>query len=345
MPAAHPIIPNHPIDPGWLARHDEAVIAPDTPIIDAHHHLGDRPGWRYMVEDLATDLASGHNVVSTVYLECGARYRSTGDALLAPLGETEFVMAEIARPPAGHARLCEGMVMAADLQAGDGVQAVLDGHREIAGPRLKGIRHSGVWHPRAVYHSPPRRAPGPEMFARSDFRAGLHRLQGSGLVFETWIFHTQLGALADLARAFPDLVIVLDHIGHPTGEAGFGHGLVAALRDWRAALAPVAACPNVRLKIGGMGMRTMGFDLRSGPAPRSSAELAAIWAPSVTTALEAFGPERCMFESNFPVDKGACSYKVLWNAFKRLAAGLSRDEQADLFRRTAARTYGLAEPD
>ena len=98
------------------------------------------------------------------------------------------------------------------------------------------------------------------------------------------------------------------------------------------------------MKVGGLGMAMGWFDFYQRPAPPSSQVLADAFKSWVETCVELFGANRCMFESNFPVDKITSGYGVLWNAFKRLAAKASADEKTALFSGTAARVYKLALP-
>jgi predicted TIM-barrel fold metal-dependent hydrolase len=336
------------IDEQWLAKYREPIIDPDLPIVDPHHHLWDNRGFRYLFDDLLADTSSGHNIRATVFLQCRSMYRADADAALAPVGETEFVNGAAAMSASGlygSTRLCAGIVGFADLTLGAGVERVLEAHLRAAGDRFKGIRNSSVWDEDATVKTVPGEIPR-GLLLDGKFREGFARLARHGLSFDAWHFHHQISDLTDLARAFPDTTIVLNHIGGPIGIRAYAGRREEVFRLWRDDITALARSPNVYCKLGGMGMNVMGFgfdDYEKHKAPVSSEMLAAAWRPYVETCISAFGVARAMFESNFPVDKRSCSYAVLWNAFKRLAAGCSPDEKKALFSATARRAYRLAE--
>ena len=262
---------------------------------------------------------------------------------LRPLGETEFVTgvaAQSASGQYGRLRACAGIVGMADLMLGDAVAPVLEAHLRAAGGRLRGIRNSTAWHASDEVRSNPVKPP-PGLLMEPAFRRGVGRLRDAGLSLDVWAYHTQLAEVIDLARAFPGTAIVLDHCGGPLGVGPFAGRREEIFRAWREDIRTLAACPNVVVKLGGLAMRVGGFEFDREPLPPTSERLAAAWRPTIETCIEAFGAARCMFESNFPVDKGMCGYAVLWNAFKRLAAGASAGEKATLFSGTAVRTYRL----
>jgi len=344
----------------WQEPTNEPAIDPQQPIVDPHHHLWDRRSVgsypeatptrdRYMGDDLIDDIVrSGHNVVETVFVECLAMYDAGGGAL-ASRGEVEFVQGVAAMAASdlfGKGRRCCGaMIGFADLTLGSAVGDVLDALSE-AGRGFRGIRQAHGFHASPdvpVNHHPTRKLE--HLLGRDDFREGFAELARRGHLFESWGYHFQLPELAVLARAFPDVTIVLDHIGGPLGIGPFANNRDAMLRDWQRGIEDVASCPNVVAKLGGCGMPIYGFGFegQSQPAPGSEG-LAQAWKPQIEIVLRAFGPERCMFESNFPVDKVSCSYGNLWNAFKRIAdeLGCSEDEKSALFCGTAAGVYGLS---
>ena len=332
-----------PIRPEWLAQALEPALEPDLPIIDAHHHLWDFGGFHYMLEELLADMASGHNVIGTVYAQCAAMYRAGGPERLRPVGETEFangVAAMSASGLYGQSRACAGIIGYADLLLGADVQEVLQAHIVAGGGRFRGIRHAVCWDADAAIMSPLNKAT-PGMLLDPNYRAGVARLAPLGLNFEAWLYHTQIGELADLARVFPETSFVLDHVGGVVMIGGYASRREETFRNWAAAIRDLAACPNVTVKLGGFGMRYFAFELDKAALPPGSEQLARLWRPYVETCIEAFGPRRCMFQSNFPVDKASYSYVNGWNAFKRLSAGCSADEKADLFAGTARRVYGL----
>jgi L-fuconolactonase len=334
----------HPhVNATWLSRVREDGLEPDLPIVDAHHHLWERESGRYLLDDLRADLGAGHNVVATVFIQCGYAYRGDGPAELRPVGETERVAAIAARATSvGAPGICAGIVGYCDFRLGDRVDAVLEAHVAAGAGRFRGIRQSAGWDGAIVSTTsavPPR-----GLLLDPAFRGGLVRLGKFGLSYECSLYHPQLPELTDLARAFPDLPILANHCGGPIRIGPYADHPEQAFQTWSTGLSELAACPNVMLKLGGQAMTIRGFNWHEAPVPPSSQELAAAWQPTMETCIETFGASRCMFESNFPVDKGMCSYPVVWNAFKRLAAGCSPSEKADLFHGTAARFYRLTLP-
>ncbi|WP_158741940.1 amidohydrolase [Acidisphaera sp. L21] len=337
--------PNYlPVRPDWLAREAEAVLEADLPIIDAHHHLWDRPGWRYMAEELLADANSGHRIVATLFMQAQTMYRATGPVSLRDIGETEFVNGVAAMGASGHygpTLLCAGIIGRADLRLGAAVRPVLEAHIRAGNGRFRGIRHTVAWDADTSLLNPRSVAP-PGLLSDASYRAGFAELAPLGLSFDAWLFHPQLDELTALARLFPDTQIILNHCGGPLGINAYRDTTVLAA--WSRSIRTLSACPNVCVKLGGLGMRISGFDFEKQPDPPSSQQLAAAWRPFIETCIEAFGPARCMFESNFPVDKGSYSYRACWNAFKRLAAGASVDEKTALFSGTAQAIYRVELP-
>ncbi|MFA7505645.1 MAG: amidohydrolase family protein [Burkholderiaceae bacterium] len=339
--AARPFHP--PSDPRWQALHSEPALEPALEIVDAHHHLFDRPSWPYRLEDLLDDFAGGHRVRSSVYVQCGEQYLAEGPAHLRPVGETRFVDAAARRAlhmTEGAVHACAAIVGFADLTLGAAVDEVLEAHLRAAPTRFRGIRHGLSTDPDPAYaRSGPRPSPG--LMADPAFREGFARLAPHGLSFDAWLYHPQIPELLELARAFPDTNIVLDHVGGPLGLGGYAGRRDEVFAQWRDSIRALADCPNVVVKLGGLGMRLTGFGFDEGRQPPDSTTLAAAWKPWIDTCIEAFGAERAMFESNFPVDGCSCSYGVLWNAFKRITADASADEKAALYQRTARRVYRI----
>lgn len=330
----------------WLAQRQEAILEPALPIIDPHHHLWDHPGERYLFDDLRQDIGSGHDIRATVFIQCGAMLRATGPEAERSLGETEFVNGVAAMSASGGygpARICDGIVGMVDLTLGDAVAPLLEAHCAVAGRRFKGVRNRTAWHVspevRSNLVTPP---PGP--LALPGFADGVRVLARMGLTLDVWAYHPQMPQVIELAKAVPEATIVLNHVGGPLGVGPFAGQRDAVFAGWKRDILALAALPNVVVKLGGLAMQVGGFDFHLADQPPGSAELAEAWRPYVETCITAFGVERCMFESNFPVDKGMCSYAVLWNAFKRLASGASDAEKAALFAGTAARVYRLALP-
>jgi len=335
--------PYLPVREDWLAKRNEAVIEPDLPIVDPHHHLWDRPGWRYLLPDLLADLASGHKITATVFAQCRSFHRATGPEAMKPVGETEFVNGVAAMSASGiygPTRVCAAMFTHANLTLGDKVEPVLEAHIRAGGGRFRGIRHITAWDADPEMHHPGNPAP-PGLMREPAFREGFARLAAMDLTFDAWLYHPQIPELTELARANPGARIVLNHVGGPLGIGGFAGRRDELFAVWRTSIRDLATCPNVYVKLGGLGMRINGFGFDAQAEPPSSEQLAAAWKPYIETCIEAFGAARCMFESNFPVDKGSYSYAVGWNAFKRLAAGASAAEKADLFSGSATRFYRL----
>ncbi len=342
MASGHRELPPLPVRPEWLVLQHEPIIEPELPIIDPHHHFYLKPGLTYLLDDLLADLASGHDIRATVYLECRSKYRIEGDPDLFCLGETEFVV-ELSREAdrrGSPARVAAGIVGRADLMLGAAVERVLEAQIAAGGGRFRGIRYSTVWHPDPEAQGSPLHTD-PGVMASPVFREGFARLAPLGLSYEAWLYHTQITELIDLARAFPETEIVLDHIGGVLAIGPYAGKRDDVFAAWKADIAALASCPNVSVKLGGGGMRMFGFGWHDAPRPPSSEEIARAWRPYVDTCIDVFGTTRAMFESNFPVDKCSYGYPVIWNAFKRIAAGASAAEKADLFRETARRVYRL----
>ncbi len=329
--------------PHWLALHREDIIDPGRPIVDPHHHLWDRGGQRYLIEEITDDIASGHNIVATVYVEARSMYRAGGPEAFRPVGEVEFANGAAAMSASGGygpAAVCAGIVGHVNLLLGDGARSVLEAEISAGQGRFRGIRHSSAWDADAdvagMYATRPK-----GLLLDSTFRKGFACLAPLGLSFDSWLFHPQIGELADLARAFPDTKIVLDHCGGPAGTGQYAGRREEIFPAWKASIREIAKCPNVVVKLGGLAMCLLGYDFHERPMPPSSEQLAAAWRPYIETCIEAFGPERGMFESNFPPDKGQCSYQVIFNAFKRIAAPYSEAEKTALFSKTATDFYRL----
>jgi L-fuconolactonase len=322
----------------WLDSVIEDIIDPDAPIIDPHHHLwpvgGSLP---YGLDDLLADLSTGHRIVDTVFVECGAAYRTDGPVEMRSVGETEFVTAEAERAPR---QVMGGIVAHADLTDLGRLDEVLDGHEQAAHGRLRGIRHAGshALHPEVL--TIPGRAPA-GLYANDTFRRGVVRLGERGLTYDTWHYHYQNRDFAELARAVPDTTIVLDHFGTPLGVGPYESQREQIYSQWTADITEIAGCPNVVAKIGGLAMPDNGFGWHTAERPPTSDEFVEAQRRYYLHTIEQFGPQRCMFESNFPVDRFSLSYRVVWNGFKKMIADFTPDERDAMLRGTAARTYRL----
>ncbi len=337
----------------------EAILEPDLPIIDPHHHLWDwsptrqmpKHGFstvvgrsmRYLLPEFLADLNSGHNVRATVFVQCSSMYRSEGPEAFKSVGETEFVngvAAMCASGRYGEVRACAGIVGHVDLTQGAPVSEALEAHLRAAGERFKGIRHSASYDADANVLGPLARA-GSGLYESKSFREGYAQLAKYGLSFDAWLLEPQLPELIALAGAFPETPVILDHVGTPLGIASYEGRREQRFGIWRDNLRKLAALPNVSVKLGGLAMPFCNFPSFMQTPSAPSSQLAAEWKPYVETCIECFGPQRCMFESNFPVDLGSCTYPVLWNAFKVLATHYSAAEKSALFSGTARNVYRL----
>ena len=326
----------------WLGLTQEAPIDPDLPIIDPHHHLWDHPGGRYLLDELLADTA-GHNVVKTVFVECLSMYDHDAPTEMQPVGETDFVrgLSDMSRSRGeGAMEVAAGIVGFADLLLADAAAPVLEAHMAAGGGRFKGIRHASSWDPSKEIRNAHTRPP-EGLLLDAGFRKGFSLLNKYNLSFDTWLYHPQLAELADLAQAFSGTPIILDHMGGVLGIGPYAGNRDEVYASWQKGIDAVAACDNVAIKLGGLCMSSCGFGWHQQEKPPTSEALAEAMKPYVHHCIERFGIKRCMFESNFPVDKVSCSYTVLWNAFKRLTADFPPDERAALFHDTAASVYRL----
>jgi predicted TIM-barrel fold metal-dependent hydrolase len=337
---ALPQLPSLQPTAAWLAASVEEILEPELPIIDCHHHLSEHWGG-YLLPELLSDTGSGHAIEATVYIQCGWNYRQSAPEALQAIGETEAVvaLAEMAANRNAPTKIAAGIVGYADLRLGDEVDAVIDAQITASKGRLRGLRNSAARHPEFKHGVLPR--PMPQLYADAAFRRGYAHLEQYGLSFDTWIYHTQLSEVVELAAAFPNVPLILDHVGGLLGAGPYQGRRTEAMREWLPLMQQLAQYPNVSVKLGGLGTTVCGFDFCLRATPPSSQELADAWRPIFDPVIELFGPQRCMFESNFPVDRAAASYAVVWNAFKRLASGASAEHKAMLFHDTAARVYRL----
>jgi L-fuconolactonase len=323
----------------------EPVLEPDLPIVDPHHHLWDGSplapdAARYLLPELIEDIASGHRIEATVFVEAQSMYRTAGPEAMRPVGEVEFANGMAAMAASGRygpTRVAAGIVGYADLALGAAVDEVLKALARAGGGRLRGIRNmSATDADPSIYPRP--RPPG--LLRDERFRAGFARLAAFDLCFDAWVHHTQLGEVLDLAREFPGTTLVVDHTGGPLRIGRHASSAADVYAEWKSGIERLARCPNVVMKLGGLGMRFLGLPTRR-VGGDSSSLLAAEWRPFIEPCIEAFSPARCMFESNFPPDGRTCSYRVLWNAFKRLTGACSETERSALFKQTACRIYRL----
>jgi L-fuconolactonase len=319
----------------WRALVDEPIVDPEQRIVDPHHHLWPAGRLPYSLTDLLADIGAGHRVERTVFMECHAAYRTHGPAELAPVGETEWVAGEAHR----SGGVIAGIVGHADLRLPN-LDEILDAHTEAGGGLFRGIRD-------ALSRAEPSDglmiaggAPA-SLFEDPVFRAGVARLGARGLTYDTWHYHYQNREFLALARAAPDTVMVLDHFGTPIGVGRYADQREAIFDDWQRDIADIAGCENVVAKLGGLAMPDNGFGWHTADRPPTSDEFVAAQGRYYQHMIECFGVDRCMFESNFPVDRMSLSYRVLWNGLKKLTRGCSEAERDALFAGTATRVYRL----
>ncbi|AHK31678.1 hypothetical protein OPAG_05020 [Rhodococcus opacus PD630] len=323
----------------WLAKQSaEAVFESDLPIVDSHHHLWEHP-YVYDRSGFEADIQSGHHVEATVYVECGAGYRDSGPVELRPVGETEYVAAAAGSSSAG-VDVAAGIVGFADLTLGAAVEPVLTGHMAAGRGRFRGVRFSTGWNASPeIANTQSGKRPG--MLREAKILDGARVLARNSLTLDAWLFHTQLDDVAALADAVPDLKVVVNHSGGPLGYGRYASDQSGQFDQWRDGIRQVAKRPNVWCKIGGLVARGAMYDYLTAPEPPGSDELARLWSPWLEVCAEEFGAKRCMFESNFPVDKMGTSYRVLWNAYKRFASSASREERELMFGGSARKFYSL----
>ena len=335
--------------PGWLDQVQEEILDPERPIIDPHHHLwhgpseapGVKDSYRYLLEDLWSDTSSGHNIKKTVFIDCGQEYRDEGPEAFRPVGETEFVVeiANQAKKDPAKAQI-SGIVGHVNMMLGEASKEVLEAHIEKGEGLFRGIRHSGGWDANEAVknaHSEPFE----HIYFEDSFQRGLEQLIKLDMVFDTWHYHNQISDLTVLAKALPDLKIVHDHFGGPLGIGPYEGKKDIIFSQWKDDISALSDCPNVYSKLGGLAMPINGWNWHKRDLPATSDELVNMHKAYYSHTIEAFGVERCMFESNFPVDKQSISYHVLWNAFKKMSLGFTEEEKHYLFYETAREFYSL----
>lgn len=328
--------PHHPVRPTWLALSNEDVFAPEQAILDAHHHLWDRPEGVYASTEWQEDLASGHDVRASIYVQCKTGYRSTDPIDLQPVAEVKTVLDWTQ----GHPNYPLGLIAAADLQLGGAVRPILEALAEVGRGKVCGIRNTTAYHPNPAVRSNPNPASA-GLLSTPEFREGVQALRAYAWCLDVWAYHTQLDEVYKLARAVPGVKVVINHIGGPLGVGGYDRHDTELFRTWQQAVTRLSQLPNTHMKLGGFGLHAMGYAYAQSPTPPHSLQLAEDWRPYVLHCIEAFGCERSMFESNFPVDKGQFSYRAVWNAFKRIVADFRPVQRDELFWRSAVRCYGL----
>jgi L-fuconolactonase len=335
-------IRKHPrVNPDWLATRTEEIVDPELEIVDPHHHVLDMPGRRYRFDDVLADFQSGHKIVASVHVQAHSMYRAGGPEEMRPVGETEFVngvAAQSASGGYGPGRMCAGIVGTTDIMLGGRVEPVLEAHLKAGGGRFRGIRPTLAWH-----ESPQVRALDikPQILMQKAAREAIGCIDRFKLSLDVWVFFTQLDEVLDVCRSFPDLTVVINHTGGPLGIGPYAGQREAVFAEWLKKIEAIGQCTNAHVKLGGLAMHYSGFAFNELNVAPSSDLLAEKWAPYFEVCIERLGARRCMFESNFPIDKGMCSYHVMWNAFKKITKGYSSAERGQLFSQTAARVYRL----
>ena len=327
-------------DDRWLGKLQEEILEPELSIIDPHHHLWVRNDYTYLMPELAADLASGHNIVATVYAECHSMYRFDGVKQERSLGETEFVRGQAAMSASGEfgpTRACDVMFGNVDLTLGSAVEKILEQHIEASGNRFRGVRLSSGWHADDKIGNVAAQA---NLVLDPRVNDAVSVIERRGLSLDCWLYHSQLDEVAQLADAHQDLTIILNHVGTPILGGPYKGKTDEVFAEWKAAVLRLSKRENVLVKLGALPIRMPSYE-GDRTLPPGSEEVAAAWRPWMETCIEAFGPARSMYESNFPVQKRWCSYQVCWNAFKRISAGATPTEKADLFAGTAARAYRI----
>ena len=331
----------------WLDQFKEEIVNPEQEIVDSHHHLwsGSRKGrWSdYLLKDLWKDTDSGHNIRKTVFIECRSNYRTDGPEYMRSLGETEFAakIAEESQKSLGAHAEVSAIVSFADITLGNLLDEILDAHEDAGRGLFRGIRHSGAFDENRESFIDPIRLVAKNLFSRKDFIKGVRKLGLRGLNYESWLFHHQIKSFTDLAHAVPDTLLIMDHLGGPLGVGPYEGKQEEIFKKWKKDIEELAKCENVFIKLGGMAMPNNGFAWHKQSIPPSSDEFVDKHGKYYLHAIECFGPNRCMFESNFPVEGVSISYHVLWNGFKKIVNHFSENEKEMMFSNTATLVYNL----
>ena len=330
----------------------EEILFPALPIIDTQHHLVDRVSdkiapvlglRRFLIDDYVDYLGTRHNVVASIAVEGRSMYRTGGPAEMRSVGETEFLNGQAAMAASGLYGRClvgAGIIANVDFRLGEKIGALIDAHRAAAPQRLRGFRQSALWDADPsilgdIFDG------GEHLYRQDAFVEGFRHFARTDFSFEAFVLAPQLPDVVHLARLFPDTQIILNHSGQPIGVGAHSGRLGEEYPQWRRDMAALAACENVSVKLGGLGSYLMGLDSFRSDPPATSDRMATDWAPYVEVAIELFGARRCMFESNRPTDDTG-TFDSLCNAYKKMTAGCSADERAEIFAGTALRIYRLA---
>lgn len=332
--------------PDWFTQTEEAPLAPEVPVVDAHHHLWNVNGHRYLAEEFLAEFQHGHDVRATVYLECHSGWLTEGPEHMKPVGETLFAVDQARSSESaqsGCRKICAlnaGIVSFADLSLGNAVSEVLDAHIDAGAGRFRGLRHAAAWDPSPDVHNSHTNPP-QGLMEQAAFRQGLRQAAARGLSVDIYHYYPQIGELVDLARAIPEATIVCNHLGGLIGVGPYSGRRAEYFEPWKRTIEQLAECENVCMKVGGLAMRSCGLNWHKKSKPMSSQDYLDINGDWMRAAIDSFGPQRCMFESNFPMDKVSISHTNLWNAFKLVAAEYSDSERNALCHGTAGRVYRL----
>ena len=308
-------------------------------ICDAHHHFWDFPGSTYLADQLLEDVCSGHNIISTIYMECGYAYDAALPDHLASVGETRSVdnLAEqLFKRTNGRVAACKAIVGFTDLSQGPQTEESLETHL-AASSRFCGVRHATGWDADPNIRNA-HTLPTEGLMLTPSFERGIRALTALDLTFDAWLYHPQICELTILAKNNPNQTIILDHIGGPIGIGSYATQKVAVFEQWKKDISLLADHGNVYIKLGGLAMPFSGM-VNKQDTNISSDRLAEVTAPYYLHVIEIFGVERCMFESNFPVDRAGASYPTIWSSFKHLTKNFSSSEKRALFKDTAEKVY------
>jgi len=328
-----------------LEGRDEKILDPDIPIVDSHHHLFDLPNNRYLIDEYLDDVDAGHNIIASIYCETQSFKRKDGPEWMRPLGEVEFANGVGAMTASGHygdCQVCAGIIGHANMTFGSKIGELLDASLSIAPNRFRGVRHVTLDYPDdrpfkyIMTYKPPS-----GILETEGFPLALAELDKRGLTFDVAVFDPGLPRITELVDQFPNLTFVLNHLGIAIGVDMNADEKAEVFKRWSADLKMLAERPNVVCKIGGLGMPNWGFGFENRMDEVTYLELAKAWQPFVETGIEAFGPNRCMLESNFPPDGRSAGFVPVWNAYKYILRGYSVSEKTSLFSQTASRIYRL----
>ena len=330
----------------WIAQIKEEIINPELPIIDPHHHLwnGDNQlagSFPYLIENLNEDTFSGHNIVGTIFMECAQGYYLDGEEKYKPVGETEFVINLIKdSEKLSKSTNIMGIIGFADLMLGHEVKDVLNTHLSKGEGLFRGIRHAAGWDKNNEIHNS-HSNPIENIYHNKSFMKGAEELINLKLTFDAWHYHHQINDLSIFAKKYPELTIIHDHFGGPLGVGPYEGKKEEIFKKWKDDISLLSESKNVFAKLGGLAMPVNGWNFHKQNKPASSDQIVDMHHEYYLHTINCFGVERCMFESNFPVDRRSVSYHVIWNAFKKMVLGYSDEDKNKLFFKNAKDVYGV----